>query len=154
MFVKLVQLVDLLAYAFVASQAFFYLLAMSKAQKNLGPSSYTELRNLLDKNLQISLRIVYYSALGASLLWLVLSVMNLSLLHQVTSAIAMVALLVDMLFLFKGDIPINKIISGWTPDNYPADWESYRRKWFGFYHRRQVADIIGFVSLLVGAVFG
>jgi hypothetical protein len=154
MTLKIIQFLNLLAYGFVASQPMFYLLAMSRAQKNLRPSSYTELRNLLDNSLQISLRIVYYSTLLTSLVWFYYTLRYQSGFLLVSASIALAAFLTDMFFLFKGDMPINKIIQTWTPENYPPNWETYRRKWFYYYHRRQVADLIGFVSLLAGVCFG
>ena len=153
MAIKIIQFINLLAYGFISSQPMFYLLAMSKTQKNMQPSSYVELRKLLNENLQVTLRIAYYTALLTSPL-LFCCWMRFPLgLPFITSTVALTALLMDMVFLFKGDIPINKTISTWTPNNYPADWKNYRHKWFEYYHKRQVVDLIGFISLLAGAVF-
>jgi hypothetical protein len=151
---KIIQFVNLLAYGFVTSQAMFYLLAMSKTQKSMRPASYIELRNLLDNNLQITLRIVYYSTLLTSLAWFICTLEYASGFVLVSSSIALVAFLTDMILLLTGDMPINKIIQTWSPETYPSDWETYRNKWFFYYHRRQWADLIGFTSLLAGACFG
>jgi hypothetical protein len=154
MILKVIQFANLLAYGFVASQPIFYLLAMSKAQKSMRPASYTELRNLLDNSLQYSLRIVYYSTLVTSLAWFVCTLRHGSGVLLISSTIALASFLIDMFLLLKGDMPINKIIQTWSPEHYPDDWEAYRSKWFWYYHRRQLADIIGFTSLLAGACFG
>jgi len=151
---KIIQFLNLLAYGFVASQPIFYLLAMSKTQKSMRPASYTELRNLLDNNLQVTLRIVYYSTLITSLTWFIFTLKYASGFLLLSSTIALVSFLIDMVLLLSGDMPINKIIQTWSPETYPTDWETYRNKWFFYYHRRQLVDLIGFTSLLAGACFG
>jgi hypothetical protein len=70
------------------------------------------------------------------------------------SAIAFVALIAEILLTLKGNLPINDIINTWSPGNYPANWEAVRKKWFAVYQYRQIATIVGFVSLLIGGVFG
>ena len=138
----------------MVSQPLFYLLALADAQKTLRPSAYIELRNLLDRKLQLNLRIVYYTTFCTHLLLILVSFVTNSTVLLATSLVAAAALFADMMLLFRGDIPINKAIQTRTPENYPPDWKNYRNKWFFYYHRRQIADIIGFLSLLTGAIFG
>jgi len=147
------MLINLLGYAFVVSQPFFYLLAMSNAQKNLRGPAYVELRNLLDSNLMVKNRIVYYVVLVSSIAVCICSFNHPLSLVFITSAIACAALWIDVYLMMKGNIPLNKYIQTWTPEEYPADWQKYREAWFSYYHRRQIACITGFVSLLVGIVF-
>ncbi len=154
MLVKTTELLNLMVYGMLAGQPLFYLLALGKATKKLRPSSYTELRNHLNNILEVNMRILYYTVLLTSTGWFICTLTIHSRLQLLSSTIALAALCVDMFFLFKGDIPVNNIIKTWTPDNYPADWEAYRRKWFVFFHRRQAATLTGFASLLLGAVFG
>ncbi len=52
---QLIQFLDLAVYAFIASQAMFYLLGMEKAVKETGPKSFIEFKNLLDSKLQCKL---------------------------------------------------------------------------------------------------
>jgi hypothetical protein len=154
MLVNSIQFLNILAYGFVVSQPIFYLLAMSDTQKNMRPSSYIELRNLLHKNLNFSLRIVYFTTLFSSICWFFCAISVHSSFLIITATLALVTFIIDIFYLFTGDMPINKIIQTWTPENYPANWETYRKKWFRYYHRRQIAGLTGFVSLLLGAVFG
>jgi hypothetical protein len=147
------QFLDLLAYAFVASQPMFYLLAMSKTVKQMRAESFIELRNLLNRHLQISLRVTYYLSLLMSLIWCYFTTESHSEILIITSFLALIMLLVDIVLLLKGDQPINKVISTWNAESYPDNWEDYREKWFFHYHIRQIAGLIGFLSLLAGAVF-
>lgn len=71
----------------------------------------------------------------------------------ISSVIAWILLIVDILITLKGSMPINNKINSWSTENYPADWEMCRTKWLTLFHKRQIANIIGFLSLLAGAVF-
>jgi hypothetical protein len=153
MYAKILILLNLIGFAFVASQPLFYLLALANAQKSLRAPSYIELRQLLDKNLQISLRLAYYITIITTVLLTIMAFSSSLSLLFITSAIALAALMIDVYLSLKGDVPINKIINQWNTDNYPRHWQLLRRKWFYFFHIRQIAGIIGFGSLLVGAVF-
>ena len=153
MLFKLVQFTTLLGFSFIISQPIFYLLAFSKVQKQMDGPLYVELRQLVDRHLAVSLRIVYYGALISSILLVVISATGSSGFEFVSSAIALAALIIDMYFLLSGSIPINKVIGSWSATQYPADWASYRSKWFSHFGKRQVADFIAFLSLLAAAVF-
>ena len=154
MAIKVTLFITLLMYAFVISQSFFYILAMSTTLKKMQAGTYIETRNLLTQNLKAPLQIVYYSALGASLLLTAFCVVNPGGWLFITSVIALVALLADVLIAIKGNIPLNKFINSWTSNNYPENWALYRSKWFNLYHVRQALNITGFVSLLAGLIFG
>lgn len=154
MFAKILILGNLIGFAFVVSQPLFYLLAFSKAQKNLKAPSYIELRKLLDQNLQVTLRLAYYVALVTVVLLSVVAFTEHRWLLFTTSLVALAALATDIFLALKGDIPINNIINQWSPENYPRHWKLMREKWFYFFYLRQIAGITGFASLLIGAVFG
>jgi uncharacterized membrane protein len=95
-----------------------------------------------------------YAALLTNLILVISTIKNPGSLLFITAAIAFVALIADTLLTVKGNLPINDIINTWSSDSYPANWADYRAKWFSIYLFRQIANIIGFMSLLVGTVFG
>jgi hypothetical protein len=153
MTIKITLFITLLTYAFVISQSFFYILAMSGTLKKMQAETYIETRNLLTERLQAPLQLVYYTTLGSSLLLTAFCVVNPSGWLFICSVIALIALVADILLALKGNIPLNKFISSWTTNNYPPDWKLYRSRWFTLYHVRQALNITGFVSLLAGWVF-
>jgi hypothetical protein len=145
--------INLLGYAFIASQAFFYLLAMTSVQRDLTAPAYIEFRNLIDAKLSVTLRIVYYTVLLTSIVLCVLTFRNTASLCFITSVIACIALWVDVFVMMKGNMPINHLMHSWTPDDHPDNWHEYRAEWLRYYRLRQVAAITGFTSLVAGAVF-
>lgn len=121
---------------------------------NLGANSYTELRKLLDISMRANFKFVIYAALLANLLLVISTIRPPGSLLFITSTIAFIALIADTLLTVKGNLPVNDIINTWSFDNYPKNWAEYRTKWLNIFQYRQIANITGFVSLLIGAVFG
>jgi uncharacterized membrane protein len=154
MHLKFLILLNLIGFAFIASQPLFYLLALTDSQKKLAASSYIELRKLLDKNLKVKLQALYYLTVITAVLLVVASFSTTSPLLFITACIALCTLIADIVISLKRNIPINNLINKWEVDAYPRHWQLIRRKWFYFYHIRQIVGIVGFISLLIGVVFG
>jgi hypothetical protein len=152
--IKITLFITLILYSVVISQSFFYILAMSNVTKSMQPATYIESRKLIDKNLRSSLATVYYLVLAASVLLVSFCVINPSGLLFICSIISLISLIADVALTLKGNVPLNKIINTWTTTDYPSDWKEYRAKWLSIYSIRQAVNIIGFVSLLSGLIFG
>ena len=151
---KILLLLTLLAYSMVVSQSFMYLLSLKTVQLNLDAEAYTQVRKLIDSSMRANFKYVIYAALLATLLLAVLSAKNPGSLLFISSVIAFIALVLDVLIMMKGNLPINDVINTWTAGNIPADWTSYRDQWLQLFGYRQMASIVGFLSLLIGAVWG
>ncbi len=154
MIVKIIFLLTLLSYSIIVSQSFMYMLALKNVQLSLDAKPYIELRKLIDTSMRSNFKYVIYLALLTNLILIISTFKNPGSLLFITAAIAFVALIADTLLIVKGNLPINDIINTWSSDSYPANWADYRTKWFTIFQYRQIANITGFVSLLIGAVFG
>ena len=150
---QIIQLITLVAYSMIVSQSFMYILSLKYVQLNLESSPYTEVRKLIDTSMRANFKYVIYTALLANLTLVILTIKNPDSLLFITSAIAFVALVIDTVLTLKGNLPINDVINSWTPDSIPVNWTEYRTKWLKIFLYRQIANIIGFVSLLIGVVF-
>lgn len=151
---KIIFLCTALAYSMIVSQSFMYILALKDVQLQLDANAYTEFRKLIDISMRENFKYVVYVALLSSLALMLATIKNPGSLSFITSAIAFVALVVDTLLTVKGSLPINDVINTWTADSYPANWSEYRTKWLTVFQYRQLANITGFLSLLIGGVFG
>jgi uncharacterized membrane protein len=151
---KLIFFFTLLAYSIIVSQSFMYILALKNAQLQLDANPYTELRKLIDSNMRSNFTYVVYAALLANLLLVIVTMKNPGSTVFITAAIALAALVADTVLTLKGNLPINDIINSWSADQQPANWADYRTKWLTIFRYRQIATISGFVSLLVGVVWG
>lgn len=151
---SIILLLTLVAYSIIVSQSFMYILALKEVQHNIEATTYIELRKLIDFSMRSNFKYVVYAALLTNLLLVVSTIKQPGSLVFITSAIAFIALIIDTFLTVKGNLPINDIINSWTHDNYPTNWSEYRAKWFDIFQYRQIANITGFLSLLIGAVFG
>jgi hypothetical protein len=151
---KIIFTITLLAYAMIASQAFMYILSLKQVQLNLDAKAYTEIRKLIDVSMRASFKYVIYAALLANLLLVIVTAKNPGSLVFISATIALIALIAEIMLTLKGNLPINDIINTWSADAVPANWTELRNNWFAIFQYRQIASITGFVSLVIGAVFG
>lgn len=151
---KITLLVALMAYAVIASQPFMYIFSLKHVQLNLNANSYIELRKLTDTAMRANFKYVLYVALLANIALAALTIKTPNSILFMTTTIALVALIADVMLTLKGSLPINDVMNTWSADNYPSNWQDFRAQWFAVFQYRQIAGIIGFVSLAIGAVFG
>ena len=151
---KIIFAITLFAYVMIASQAFMYILSLKQVQLSLNANAYTEIRKLIDTSMRASFKYVIYAALLANVLLVILTAKTPNGLVFITATIALVALIAEIMLTLKGNLPIHDVINTWSADSVPANWTSFRNKWFTIFQYRQIASITGFISLLIGAVFG
>jgi len=154
MVINIILLITLLTYSIIVSQSFMYILSLKNVQLNLEVNSYIETRKLIDTSMRKNFTYVVYAALLINLTLVVVTIKSPGSLLFISAVIAFLALIVDTLITVKGNLPINDIINTWSSGNYPSNWADYRVKWLCIFQYRQVANITGFVSLLIGAVWG
>jgi hypothetical protein len=151
--IKVITFINLFLYSIVTSQSFSYWISLNNVQQNMSAVEYISFRKLTDKNFRSKFRPVIYATLISN------TVLSISCSNQftgilfVTSVIALLALITDMIIAVKGNIPINHLINTWAIDNYPAEWAEHREKWMHFFYRRQALNLTGFICLLAGAIF-
>jgi hypothetical protein len=150
---KIILLITLLSYSLIVSQSFMYILSLRKAQLGLSGSAYTELRQLLDANMRARFKWPTYIALLANLALIIVNLQGPSNLLFGTVVIAFTGLIIDVALTLKRSIPLNEIINKWSATNYPDNWKEIRQQWLEVFQKRQIVNIIGFVSLLIGVIF-
>ncbi len=150
---KILLLLNLFVYAIVVGQSFLYIIALRNVQESMEAPSYIELRKLLDKNFLQKFKPVMYLSLLLNTVFVILSLLQSSVLLLTCAIIAFAAIVIDAVLASKGNMPINRIINSWTATTYPANWKEYRSKWMYWYSLRQFANISGFIALLIAAVF-
>ncbi len=151
---KILLFITILAYSIIVSQSFMYILSLKHVQLSLDKHSYTEIRKLIDRSMRSNFKFAIYAALLSSLALVIYTGKAPTSLLFVTSVIAFVAMVVDTILTVNGNLPINDVINSWLPDSPPTNWTAYRTKWFSIFQYRQIANITGFLSLLIGALFG
>lgn len=153
MVTQFIILLNLLAYSFIVSQSFSYIISLTDVQRKFSVLSYIEFRHLTDKNYRAKFKFVFYAELILGPVAIFLTAKDPTSILFITSVIAYIAFWIDTVFMLKGNMPVNNLVNTWTSENYPADWETYRDKWLTVFRKRQIANIAGFISLLVGVIF-
>jgi uncharacterized membrane protein len=150
---KIVLLLNLIAYSFMVSQSFFYIIAMSNTLVNLQAPAYIQLRHLMDKNFKAKFKYPFYATLLFSPATTILAFLKQDYFLLITACIATTGIFIETYITLKKNSPINHFINTWTSESYPSNWQGYRAKWLYYFSVRQKVNITGFVSLLIGVIF-
>lgn len=150
---QIILFFTLLFYSIVAAQSISYIISLTDVQKKMNANEYIVFRKLTDKNFRLKFTKIVYATMLLNLALVIVTIIHFNILLLVCAVISFLAFVIDVLLTLKGNLPINDIINTWSAENYPSNWTEYREKWFGFFLLRQFAELVGFVSLLVGAVF-
>ena len=151
--IRIAIILNLITYSIVVSQPLAYMVVMGRVQRALSPAGFIELRQCINPIMTRRVPVIYSSALATVLLLLVLSLRVPNWIGLVTATVGLLCLVIDILFMLRENVPINGAIDQWSTTHYPKDWERYRTQWFAIFAYRQVVLLVGFFSLLVGAVF-
>lgn len=150
---RIAMLANLVAYSIVVSQPLAYIVVMTRAQRSLSAPAFVELRQRINAVMTRRVPVIYSLTLATTLILLPLSLLGGAWGVLAAAIVALVCLLVDAMFMLRENVPINGVIDQWSTTTYPEDWQDYRAKWFAIFAYRQVVLLVGFLSLLVGAVF-
>lgn len=150
--VRFVHIATLITYSVVVSQPLAYLFFMASAQRALSAPAYIELRHGINRVMTRRVPVVYGSALVTLLMLLASTFRIRNDGVGVTTAIALLCLVVDAFFMIRENGPLNGVVDRWSTTDYPDDWQDYRNRWFAIFGYRQVVLLIGLVSLVAGAV--
>jgi len=153
MVINIALFFTLILYSFIVSQSLMYILALRNTQLRMDAPSYIFFRKLVDANMQAKFRYAVYGALLSSLALATLAIIDGSAFLISCTAIAFGALMLDTVITVKGNLPINKIINGWTSSSYPPNWSDVRNQWLQHFQYRQVLNITGYTALVAGAIF-
>ena len=144
-------LASLVTYSVVASQPLSYLVALGDAQRALSAPAYIELRQHVNAVMVRRVPVIYLCALVALVVLLFLAARSGVVLILGTAALALACLVADAILMTRASVPVNSVIDAWTVTDHPADWRDRRARWFAIFGYRQVALLVGFGSLLLGA---
>lgn len=90
---------------------------------------------------------------------LVVTLLLLILLHDRSAApefwltgVAFVLTVVAMVIAVRGNVPLNRQMDHWSASSPPDQWEEIRDQWLHYQRLRGIAEIAGFVMLLVATL--
>ena len=149
---ELAIFLTLVLFALVVSQPLFYLVALGRASHALSAPAYVELRQQVNAVMNVRL-VPLYGATFASVAWLAWAALarGESLLAA-AALFALAGLVADGVLAVRRNVPINALMSGWSPASPPADWEAQRARWSAAFSVRQIVLSVTYAALLAGVV--
>lgn len=154
MFVSISRIAFILLYLIVVSQGIFYLFAASKAFSGISIDAYAEIRNSIDKVIEWRLKLVYPATLLIGLLAVISLIKNPGSLLFITTAIAFICVVADLVLAVKFNMPINSQFHAYSPGVEGVDWELLRKTWLQYLEYRAGLQLLGFLALLLGSLKG
>ncbi len=90
---------------------------------------------------------------------IVVTFLLLILLHDRSAApefqltgVALVLTVVAMVVAVRGNVPLNCQMDQWSASSLPDHWEEIRDQWLLYHRLRGIAEVAGFVTLLVATL--
>lgn len=104
-------------------------------------ATYIRVKQLFDKHVP---RFAKPVMLGSIITTLAATIAALWLEPRVAvlCGIALIALVITLLSIIRGDLPINRVMAGWSPDNPPQHWRPVRARWERFCGKRAISNAV------------
>lgn len=139
----------LLFFLTIVSQGIFYLFALNKALASISIDAYAEIRNATDQVIEWRLKLVYPAALLIGVVTTLLQLKNSGIFVLVTTAIALLCVIVDLVLAVKFNVPINLQFHKYSATLQEVDWVAMRQTWLQTMEYRGLVQVLGFISLLL-----
>ena len=129
------------------------LIALNPALRTLDENTYVPVKQAIDIAAPRIAKPLLLSCLTATTGLLVSAAAMAQEFVAVGSAVALVALLVVLFAILRGDLPINRTMAGWSAKELPADWREVRAGWERFFAVRVTANSLALLAAGVAVYF-
>ena len=103
--------------------------ALNPSLRALDASAYVAVKQSADRCYPVFMRPLTLAGLVALLAQTVLGALQGQTDLAVLGGLGLTAAVVAVLAVLRGDLPINKRMSGWTQGDPPLDWQTWRTRW-------------------------
>jgi hypothetical protein len=141
--------VALLLYAVWFGIAIYLLIA--PCYDKLSGQAFIEWFQKIDPYMKVRAPQLSFAQLGVTVLLLILMRERWSSLAFGLVAFGLLTTVIATAIAVRGNVPLNRQMDRWSPTQPPDGWERIRDQWLGFHRQRGLAEIAGFVALLVSA---
>ncbi|PRY11402.1 DUF1772 domain-containing protein [Kineococcus rhizosphaerae] len=124
------------------------LAALNPTLRDVDSRSYVTVKQSADRHFEPFMRPLTLSGLVALLAQTLLAALGGRTAVAVVAGSALVVAGAALVAVLRGDLPINRRMSGWRPEAPPADWTVWRGRWERFFLVRTVATVLAFLAAL------
>ena len=151
--IKIIRFLHLVCFLIVTSQLLYYVFVMGDAMKLTSIGNFIEQRKIVDPMVHQRHVPFYYACLLLGLLLLLMQFRQWNSWLFITTALATLLLVTDIIIALKGNVPINQYINQYKPGTEDSLIEQLRLKWIGLIKLRGLISMAGMVILIAGLVF-
>jgi len=127
--------------------------ALNPALRALDPLTYVAVKQSADRHFPALMKPLTLTGLGALLAQTVLAALQGQPGVAGPAAVGLLAAVVALVAVLRGDLPINQQMATWTGGDPPADWLTWRSRWERYFLIRTIATLVAFVAALTGLSF-
>jgi hypothetical protein len=120
-------------------------IALTRSIRRLGPDTFLEIVHLLDRNLGGLMSVL----MPVTILSLVPALFLTHGPRLFLSVAALVLFVVTLIVTAAIEVPVVKIVRGWTSTPLPANWEALRDRWLSFHLARVIPGFLGVAALVI-----
>ena len=148
---RILKYAGLFLVGLLAGNAFAFVLGMGPAMERLSPSSYIAFHQSMQRSF------LAWTPLLCGCLIVILAMILLGMrkrwkeLEFFLVLFAMICVMDELVMMWTGNVPLNRLIYGWQIGGPPNNWEAIRTQWVQLMYWRCALLIAGF-SLLLASV--
>ncbi|WP_372959223.1 hypothetical protein [Microbacterium sp.] len=113
---------------------------------------YVPVKHAVDRTAPRLAKPLMLACLAVTTAALFAAVLTGAMISAVADAVALIALVVTLLAILRGDLPINRSMAHWSPDAPPADWRTTRTRWERFFGIRTATNLVALLAIGVSVV--
>jgi hypothetical protein len=152
--IKIIRLLHCVCFLIVTSQLLYYVFVMGDAMKAININSFIEQRKIVDPMVHQRHIPFYYATLLLGVVLLAMQYRQWNSLLSITTAVATLLVITDIVIALKFNVPINQYINQYKAGDDSSTLETLRNRWITFIELRGIISMTGMVLLFAGMIFG
>ena len=124
--------------------------ALNPALRALDAPAYVAVKQSVDRHFPALMKPLTVAGLIALLTQAVLGLLEGRAVVAALATTGLLASLVALLAVLRGDLTINERMASWQGDDTPADWRTWQARWERYFRLRTAFTAVAFLSALAG----
>ena len=141
-----------LLLAITALYAFFFGISLLQLiapwERRVSGKTFIEYHQAIDPYMAKWAKLLAQTQLALTLVVLVMEYQQGLMVSFWLMSIALSLVVTSVLVAIRGNVPLNKLIKGWSVDELPRNWIAIRSQWLSYHHMRAWVNILSFGFLL------
>ena len=150
---KIIQLVTMSLFTLVAGVLWGTWFSLSRSIASITPAVFLEIGHTMIVNLGRPMSVLMPATILSTLVLVVILFRRRDKTALVLAAAALALLVASTAITLSVNVPIDRLIEGWTAATLPADWEGIRNRWEFYHGLRTALTLVGAGCLFASALW-